>query len=450
MLQAFRNFMTRRTISAKVRNRFMNSVSSYKTLKDVRKKTEAARKEEKRPHEVLYFHKVDDPYSHLTIQCINKLQSSFDIVLKPILVGAENLEAVHEPSLYNIYCLEDAKRIAPFYGIDFQADAYPAKDLVAKANSILTAVKSEDFGDVATTVSFALWQGNVSALDELSSAYFSTKSEVKEKLMQGNQIRDTKDYYFGSAFYYEKELYWGLDRLPHLEDRLTELGARNAQENEGVCPIELKAPEKLDSKNKVNLYYYPSLNSPYTFVSTQRVREMKAEYPVNLITKPVLPMLMRSMTIPNFQAKYIISDAAREGRKHYHEMKSIYSPIGKPARKSYSLYPIIDDAGKGFEYIEALLKASFQDGINIGNEDFLEGLVKELQLDWSVIKKDLNTQHWKNALKSNLEDMYAGNCWGVPSFKITDLDGSNPFYVWGQDRMWLLKEEIARRLSNNS
>ena len=205
MLQAFRNFMTRRTISAKVRNRFMNSVSSYKTLKDVRKKTEAARKEEKRPHEVLYFHKVDDPYSHLTIHCINKLQSSFDIVLKPILVGAENLEAVHEPSLYNIYCLEDAKRIAPFYGIDFQADAYPAKDLVAKANSILTAVKSEDFGDVATTVSFALWQGNVSALDKLSSAYFSTKSEVKEKLMQGNQIRDTKDYYFGSAFYYEKE-----------------------------------------------------------------------------------------------------------------------------------------------------------------------------------------------------------------------------------------------------
>ena len=35
---------------------------------------------------------------------------------------------------------------------------------------------------------------------------------------------------------------------------------------------------------------------------------------------------------------------------------------------------------------------------------------------------------------------------GVPSFKITDSDGSNPFYVWGQDRMWLLKEEINKRL----
>ena len=62
------------------------------------------------------------------------------------------------------------------------------------------------------------------------------------------------------------------------------------------------------------------------------------------------------------------------------------------------------------------------------------------------IKKELNTRTWKKVLDQNLKDMYSGNCWGVPSFKITDSDGSNPFYVWGQDRMWLLKEEINKRL----
>jgi 2-hydroxychromene-2-carboxylate isomerase len=61
-------------------------------------------------------------------------------------------------------------------------------------------------------------------------------------------------------------------------------------------------------------------------------------------------------------------------------------------------------------------------------------------------RKDLNTKRWKKILNDNVEDMYAGNCWGVPSFKITDQDGGNPFYVWGQDRMWLLKEEIFKRL----
>ena len=446
MIKAFRNFMSRRTINYKVRNHVMNSFSSFEAFQQIRKQTESARQAANRPHEVLYFHKVDDPYSHLTIQCLEQLKSSYEITLKFILVGEENLDAVHEPSLYNIYCLQDVKRIAPFYNIDFQADEYPAKELVDKANSILTAVQPEDLIEISTKISSALWQGDAAALDALSSSYFATKAEVKENLIQGNKIRDEKGYYFGSAFYYEKELYWGVDRLPHLEERLADLGAKKPHENQNICSLELNAPKGFKSDQKLNLYYYPSLNSPYTFVSTKRVRQMREDYPVNLITKPVLPMLMRMMTIPGFKAKYIISDAAREGRRHNHEMKSIYSPIGKPARKSYSLFPIIDEAGKGFEYIEALLKASFQDGINIGDESFLENVVTDLELDWQVIKKDLNTKRWKRILNDNVEDMYAGNCWGVPSFKITDQDGGNPFYVWGQDRMWLLKEEIFKRL----
>ena len=98
-------------------------------------------------------------------------------------------------------------------------------------------------------------------------------------------------------------------------------------------------------------------------------------------------------------------------------------------------------------YIDELLKASFYDGINIGEDEYLKSLVERLELDWSIINKDLNTKKWKKVLDDNLKDMYAGNCWGVPSFKITDLDGADPFYVWGQDRMWLLKEEINRRLA---
>ena len=80
-------------------------------------------------------------------------------------------------------------------------------------------------------------------------------------------------------------------------------------------------------------------------------------------------------------------------------------------------------------------------------DNFLEELVIDLGLDWTMISKDLNSKHWKKILNDNVKDMYSGNCWGVPSFKITNEDGTDPFYVWGQDRIWLLKEEIARRLS---
>jgi len=444
--KALQNFIIKRTFGAKLRNKGMNTFSNFELLKSIRSSAELKRKEENRPHEVMYFHKVDDPYSHLAIQYIDKLQSSFDISFQTILVGEENSDAVHEPSLYSNYCLNDAKRIAPFFGVEFSAESYPSKESVAKSNKILTAVDNRNFGEVAKKLSSALWSGNELILDDLAREYSATDEEVSNKLELGNLIRNEKDYYFGSAFYYEKELYWGVDRLHHLEDRLIDLGLKKDLDNKSICAPALSAPSKIESEIKVNLYYYPSLNSPYTYVSVKRVREMRDDYPIDLITKPVLPMLMRNMTIPAIKGKYIISDAAREGRKNDYPMGSIYSPIGKPARKAYSLFPVINEAGKGFEYIDELLRASFYDGINIGEDEYLESLIAKLDLDWSTIKKELNTKVWKKVLDDNLKDMYEGNCWGVPSFKITDSDGSNPFSVWGQDRMWLLKEEINRRL----
>ena len=447
MLKAFKSYMSKRTITAKIRNQFMNNASSYKLFKSVRVNAEIKRKEENRPHEVLYFHKVDDPYSHLTIQCIEKLKSTYAISVKSILVGEENPEAVHETSLYRNYCLDDVKRIAPFYDIVFPAKSYPSKDLIYKANSILSQVDANKFIEIASKVSFALWSNDLETIDNLCKVFPSSDSIVANKILSGNKLRNDKGYYFGSAFYYEKELYWGVDRLSYLEERLAELGLKKSFDVKPICSLRLKAPETVNSSKKVNLTYFPSLNSPYTHISTQRVQDLATNSSINLITKPVLPMLMRGMTIPSYKGKYIISDAAREGRKYNHEIKSIYSPIGLPARKAYSLFPAIDEAGMGFDYITELLNASFQDGVNIGDDAYLQNLVCKLGLNWDEIKKTFKSNSWKKDLDNNLKEMYEGDCWGVPSFKITNEDESDPFYVWGQDRMWLIKEEINNRLN---
>ena len=447
MLKAFKSYMSQRTIAAKIRNKFMNNASSYELFKSVRINAEIERQEENRLHEVLYFHKVDDPYSHLTIQFIEKLKSSYDISVKSILVGEEDPETVHETTLYTNYCLEDAKRIAPFYDIAFPAKSNPSKEIIYKANSILSEVNENRFSEIAIKVSFALWSDDLETIDNLCLEFPASKTKVANKILLGNKLRDDKGYYFGSAFYYEDELYWGVDRLPYLEERLTELGLKKSKDVKPICSLRLEALETINSNKKVNLTYFPSLNSPYTHISTQRVQELTKNSSINLITKPVLPMLMRGMTIPSYKGKYIISDAAREGRKYNHEIKSIYSPIGLPARKAYSLFPAIDEAGMGFDYITELLNASFQDGVNIGDDAYLQNLVCKLGLNWDEIKKTFKSNSWKKDLDNNLKEMYEGDCWGVPSFKITNEDESDPFYVWGQDRMWLIKEEINNRLN---
>ena len=62
--------------------------------------------------------------------------------------------------------------------------------------------------------------------------------------------------------------------------------------------------------------------------------------------------------------------------------------LNEPARKAYSIFPIIDEAGKGFEYINELLQASFYNGINIGEDDYLKSTIEKLGLDWNIISKN--------------------------------------------------------------
>ena len=138
--KAFKNFMSRRTIFAKVRNKIMNTYASYDLVEKARAAFEAERKESQEPHTVIYFHKVDDPYSALTIEFVEKIANSFDVLLQPVLVGEENPETIHEPNMYGDYCLRDANIISDYYGVTFSSQAYPEKDLVNLANSILTAV----------------------------------------------------------------------------------------------------------------------------------------------------------------------------------------------------------------------------------------------------------------------------------------------------------------------
>ena len=244
----------------KARNKAMNSFSSYKNLKDFREKSESKRIKESRNHEVLYFHKTDDPYSHLTIQFVENLKEEYSVDLIPILVGEENPDALHEPDLYEKHCLEDVKRISPYYGVEFNGDSYPEKSLVNKANSILASTDPNNFIEIAKKVSMHLWNNDEEELSILQKQFNSPMSRVSEVIAKGNKIRNDCNYYFGSAFYYEKELYWGVDRLNYLEERLTELGAKKTSTNESIAPLSVKAPEKLNSDSLLNLTYYPSLN----------------------------------------------------------------------------------------------------------------------------------------------------------------------------------------------
>ena len=410
-----------------------------------REEQEKIRKKEGRPHEIFYFHELLDPYSHITAQLINKFTSEYSVELVPMVVNEPPSKTVHEPTLYRKYCLTDATRIAPFYGVEFPSDKLPNAQVVSLAQRILCGLERDEFISRIAEISALVWSGNELALEALMTEKTMSEETTHATISSNEQKRDEVEAYMGSTFSYEGELYWGVDRLDHLEHRLKDLGLKRNVDTNYVSERKKTNTSDIPNHSNIELEFYPSLNSPYTSISLERIKLLQSNYPIKIITKPVLPMLMRNMTIPTYKARYIFRDTAREAKKHGVPFGKVISPLGKPAERAYSLFPWINQQGKGFEYICRLMISSFRKAEDIGINSYLKLLIEDLELDWTEAQKYLDTDDWKDELEKNRLIMYEGDSWGVPSFRL--VDGDKTFTTWGQDRIWLIEEEIIKRLN---
>ena len=435
----------RNIISRYVMPRVFLNWSDQDIVLKKRKEKEEIRKKEGRPHEVFYFHELLDPYSHITAQLINKFKAEYSVDLIPLLVNEPPNKTVHEPSMYRKYCLTDAIRISPFYGVEFQNDKLPNEKVISLAKRVLCSLEREEFISKIAEISTLVWSDNEMALKALINEGTLSEETILSTISNNELKRDEVEAYMGSTFSYEGELYWGVDRLDHLEHRLKDLGLKKNLDTNDVSERKKTNTSDIPKHSNIELEFYPSLNSPYTSISLERVKLLQSNYPIKIITKPVLPMLMRNMTIPRYKARYIFRDTAREAKKYDVPFGKVISPLGKPAERAYSLFPWVDQQGQGFEYICRLMISSFRKAEDIGVNSYLKELIEDLGLDWNEAQKHLDTDKWKDELEKNRLIMYEGNSWGVPTFRL--VDGDKTFTTWGQDRIWLIEEEIIKRLN---
>ena len=434
MISKIRNFLTR-----KVGSKVLTKWVSEEYLLNNREEREKNRISENRGHEVYYFHQLKDPYSYLACQTLSELLDIYNINLKILVVGEPNI--IHEPDMFYEYCFDDASSIASNYGLNTLPSKPPSSSAIKLGERIL--LNEENLGhDLLIRITEKVWSNEIKELEELSEH----TQEVENHLEENNLKRKTLGHYQGGVFHYEGENYWGVDRLSYLEDRLEVLGLKKNDNTINKGPKIIRRPSPFEHEEELILEFFPSLNSPYTYISFGRVKQIESDYPVRVITKPVLPMLMRNMEIPSYKGKYILTDTAREARRLGIKIGPILSPLGKPAERAYSLFPWVNSHGKGLDYMYELMKSSFADGVDIGEKKYLKNLIKSLDLNWKEASKELDSNNWKQILEQNRLDMYEGNSWGVPSFKLMDEQKSEVQTIWGQDRIWQIEKYIKERL----
>ncbi|MGH0030421.1 MAG: DsbA family protein [Myxococcota bacterium] len=411
-----------------------------------RARAERKRRRAGEPHRVLYFHQVDDPYSHLAVQTLERLRRAYDVELVPTLTARESGTNAPEPELLAAWARRDAADVAPHYGLSFPANAAtPAPEQVRLAERVLAASDPRDFAERAVLVGAALWSDDKDGMARLvADLPLAEESEARRLAEAGRERRSKLGHYSGGTFHYAGEWYWGVDRLCHLEARLAELGARRDGAG-AVAPRPAIDAGDVRDASYLTLEFFPSLRSPYSAVAFDTTVELAKRTGVTLRLRPVLPMVMRGVPVTLTKGRYIFSDTVREAELLGVPFGNLVDPIGKPVEDGFSLFPWARERGKGAELLSSFMRRCFTEAVDPTTHAGLRRIVEGAGLSWEEALPVLGNDDWRDELERNRLAMLDLGLWGVPSFHLRGPDGEPDWSAWGQDRLWRLAQEIRRR-----
>jgi len=387
-------------------------------------------------HRLHYFHQVDDPYSALTASILPRLLARYDIDIDAHVVGAPPDNAAPEREKLIAYSRRDAQLLAGYWGLEFQdRGRQPAAPAVQHATARLVAAAGDgSFAMVAGALSAALWNGTLTP----AAAALPAPSSVLAHQRAADALRKRLGHYLGATFHYGGEWYWGIDRLHHLERRLQELGAQHTGVADLMFPpaADLQMPQALAKATPIDFFF--SLRSPYSAIVAKRVFELGRLTGAPVRLRYVLPMVMRGLPVPAEKRRYISQDAAREAFIRGIAFGRLNDPVGRPAERGLALIPMAERAGRAQDYVLSFMHGVWAEGIDAGSERGLRRIVERAGLDWQAACAALKDDAWRTVAESNRAELFELGLWGVPSFRVRDTA------VWGQDRLWVIEEELLK------
>ena len=404
---------------------------------------EEKRQKANRSHTVYYFHEVNDPYSHLCAQILKPLTDHYEIDLVPLIVGKPPKSSTPETEMLMTHSIEDAVMIAPYYNLHFHPlTSEIDHQSIEVAQSILVNCDQSKFINTAVRVGEALWSGNSDELHSMNdSKNHLNNNHLSSVIKKNNMTRKKMGHYFGGVFAYEGECYWGIDRLPHLEKRLTEVGAKKG-DKEGT--VMSKKYSVVNKKQWPELYLdiFWSGRSPYSYLAMKPLAELREKYNVELRYQIIQPMVMRGMKINPEKGLYIVKDCMRIANENNIPFGNIIDPVGEAVERCYSMFDYARKNNKEERYLHAFAKAVWAEGKHGYLTSTLKTIINKIDLDWEEAKTELDSTNWINETDKNRETLYKLGKWGPPTMSLSNSEGENLITVWGQDRIWLIEETI--------
>jgi 2-hydroxychromene-2-carboxylate isomerase len=423
----------------------LTAVSSD-TIRDIKRQVYLAkRKLQGQPATLRIFLKSDDPYSYLLLQALPSIEKRFKVILKFHVFQELDSEMFPRLDMWLDYTKHDAYHLAKLYDFSFPSkDELPTidKEITNKLALYLVNIETDEaFISKAIRCLEEYWfQGISPAIEDV------LVKKNQQKLAVNFNLLTKRGHYLGAMINFEGEWYWGLDRLDHLEKRLIGLAMAHAKIEsihfdrtyDGFCKA---SSSDMGGDNQMPLILYWSARSPYSYIALERAIMFCAHYKIPLLIKPVLPMMMRGMNVPDTKKIYIFLDTKREASKLGLPYGCVADPLGAAVERCYSLIQYAKSEDKYHDFLLSFAKGVNTQGIRAETDQGMKTIVTRCGLDWKTAKLKLKDQSWRVWADKNLDEMYAVGCWGVPTICYGDS------HFWGQDRFGIMENHVLKRQS---
>jgi 2-hydroxychromene-2-carboxylate isomerase len=404
----------------------------------------------RKPHTLDVFIKLDDPYSWLLLQALPELQQRFSLTIELHAIHTLADEMFPEKEKWRQLALNDSLLLAKTYQLN-AASAYPKGRVEAYLPEFVQATQSNNPLVSTSEVFERFWQEEPPSTSILSEDVESTLTTNEQKLAQ-------LGHYLSATIFYGGEWYWGLDRLYHLEHRLNTLIPVSTRTATRYRLTELAlAPKTLpqasdhttQATDATSLTMYFSARSPYSYLGLENALRLCRHYDIKLTIKPVLPMVMRGLSVPQRKKMYIFHDTKREAVKLGIPYGKVADPLGSGVERCYALFNYAQNEGKEIVYLSVYARAVNSEGLRSETDRGLRTIVERSGLSWEHAKTLLadaseESASWRNWAESNRKELEQLGLWGVPCFRYGDIS------VWGQDRLFVLENKIRSEMGLHS
>ena len=430
-----------------IRNRVRSSLLRTYISPDLRRRAralnEARRKLTGKSHVVTAFLQLDDPYSYLLARYLPELVSHYDIELQVCLSEALGGDFEVAPEPRRVYAVSDCARIAGELGVPFldKGPEPPAGQERALLDAVAARIDDDVFADEVLEALEIYWRGDAQAVERRSELAVQGAGRT---VIEASQAMLEKLGHYGSAMlHYGGEWYWGVDRLHYLTDRLDELGASSAG---GPGPLltsirrvmhtdlPVRPPSSANELPPLELFY--SFRSPYSQLALRRVYELANAFGLELVLRPVLPMMMRGTPVPAWKQRYLIRDAMREAETRSIPFGNAIDPLGKGVERCHAAFEYAKSENRDREFLLNASELIWSEAVDVSTDKGLRRVTARTGLFWPEVKQALENEDWREAEGADRQLMLSLGAWGVPTICIGD------YFVWGQDRIWLLARHI--------